>query len=121
MKSEEWITVTVEVPLSAIDFDDCGDGGTEVYGLENARLWFNQEPIEFKVHPDDVAKAEAEMHRILGTNEPATELTEEDKRALDDMAEYSRRLRQEQREQHSAMVLREREVEMGGILSNRRA
>ena len=113
MKSSEWITVTVEVPLAAIDFDDCGDGADEVYGLDNARLWVGTNALKFDTHPDDVAKAEAAMHEYLGTFEPRTELPEEDKRTLALMADHSRRMRE--------MAEQERQAHFDDPLSKRRA
>lgn len=116
MKSDEWITVTVEVPLAAIDFEDCGDGADEVYGLDKARLWVGTNALEFTTHPDDVAKAEAKMHDYLGTFEPhPDELPEEDKRTLAALAEFSRRNRM------ARIAEEERQRLLDDPLSKRRA
>lgn len=123
MKSE-WLEITLEVPAEAVDFSDCGDGCGEVYGLRCAKVKVGTRygtemlpVLEFADGP----LATRMMHEALGKRFEVVELPEEDKRTLEEMAEYSRRLRQEQREQHSAMVLLEREAEMNGILSKRRA
>ena len=59
--------VTMEVPLSSIDFTDCGDGDKEIYGLLNARI---KDRVITSFHPDDVEVAEKAMKAALGYEEP---------------------------------------------------
>lgn len=114
MKSEEWITVTLEVPLHAIKFDDCGDGDKEIYGLKMARLPVKGLPLPFTVRPDDIERAEAKMHDWLGTSRPDPDARDEEAhRNLARMAEHSRRMRE--------IAEQERQAHFDDPLSKRRA
>lgn len=60
---EQWVTITMEVPLSAIDFSDCGDGCGQVDGLKYAK--YKGAQIE-RFASDDIQVAEEAMHESLG-------------------------------------------------------
>lgn len=63
---EQWVTITLEVPLKAIDFRDCGDGCGRIDGLKNATLAGH--PITHFA-PEDVLPAENAMYAELGHNQ----------------------------------------------------
>ena len=60
---EQWVTITLEVPLSAIDFRDCGDGCGQVDGLKYAK--YKGAAIE-RFASEDVQVAEDAMCDALG-------------------------------------------------------
>ncbi len=60
---EQFVTITLEVPLSAIDFSDCGDGCGQIDGLKYAK--FKGAAIE-RFTSDDVQVAEEAMRDWLG-------------------------------------------------------
>lgn len=60
---EQFVTITLEVPLSAIDFRDCGDGCGQVDGLKYAK--YKGAPIE-RFASEDVQLAEDAMCDALG-------------------------------------------------------
>lgn len=64
---EQWVTITLEVPLKAIDFSDCGDGCGQVDGLAYAK--FKGVKID-RFASDDVPAAEQAMHDWLGSSAP---------------------------------------------------
>lgn len=60
---ERFVTITLEVPLKAIDFSDCGDGCGQVDGLKHAR--YKGAQIE-RFASEDIQVAEEAMHDHLG-------------------------------------------------------
>jgi hypothetical protein len=104
---EPWVEIKLEVPLSAIDFSDCGDGCGLIHGLDKAR--FGGYPVaDF----DDAVLATAEMHRQMGDTERATEFF------------YQREVERqnaENRAQFLAMIEREREAALNDPLAAARA
>ena len=65
--SNEWVEITLEVPLSRIDFSDCGDGCGQVDGLRYAK--FGGARIE-SFAPKHAPDAERAMLEHLGEPVP---------------------------------------------------
>ena len=64
---EQWVTITLKVPLKAIDFRECGDGCGQIDGLGYAK--FKNVKIE-RFGLNDVQAAEEAMKAALGHEEP---------------------------------------------------
>ena len=75
-----FVTITMEVPVTAIDFSDCGDGCGRIDGLKHAK--FKGVSIE-RFATEDLLAAEESMREALG--EPA-------RRAMDSKHEWRARL-----------------------------
>jgi len=64
---EQWVTITMEVPLDDIYFGGCGDGDKEIYGLNHAT--FGDHAIR-NFAASDVGAATVKMKADLGYKEP---------------------------------------------------
>lgn len=67
MKTEPWVEIKMEVPLSAVDFSDCGDGCGHVQGLDYAK--FKGVRI-MAFSPESRAAAQNRMLVYLGERDP---------------------------------------------------
>lgn len=76
----KFVTITMEVPVTAIDFSDCGDGCGQIDGLKYAK--FKGAAIE-RFATEDLLAAEESMREALG--EPAG-------RAMDSKHEWRARM-----------------------------
>jgi len=77
---EQWVTITMEVPLDDIYFGGCGDGDKEIYGLNHAT--FGDHAIR-NFAASDVGAATVKMKADLGYKEPRLNV---DQRVADLMA-----------------------------------
>lgn len=96
MKSE-WLEITLEVPAEAVDFSDCGDGQSAIYGLGCARVKvgtrYGTEMLPVLQFADGPRATEL-MQEHLGADRPDPDARDEEAhRNLARMAEHSRRMR----------------------------